>query len=198
MSPRADDDWTFGQATRTRAFWLLLLAGSSQPLISTALTFHHVSFMASRGLPAGVASAVFSVVAVAALAGTFTAGVLSDRFPVRYLLGAGQGLLLAAMAWSFTISATWEALVYGGLLGLSSGFGHTLQSVVWPNYFGRRHLGMIRSVAASSTIASAAVGPLPFGWLFDVTGSYDLPVLLFLALPVAAAVAAWSAVPPRK
>ena len=47
-------------------------------------------------------------------------------------------------------------------------------------------------------VASAALGPLPFGFLFDVSGSYTLAVSMFLALPAACAVAAFAAVPPRR
>lgn len=130
--------------------------------------------------------------------GTFLAGALADRFAVRYLLITAQGLLMSALLWSVAISMPWQALVYGGLLGLTSGFGLTLQSIVWPNYFGRRHLGSIRSVATASMIASAAIGPLPFGWLFDLTRSYSLGIVVFLALPAISAAAAAAATPPRR
>lgn len=195
---RREEEWTAGEAFRTSTFWLLMVAGASQPLISTALTFHHVSFMASRGLDATMASLVFTVMAPFSLAGTFLVGALADRFAVRHLLVTAQGLLMFALLWSVTISMPWQALVYGGLLGLTNGFGHTLQSIVWPSYFGRRHLGSIRSVAIASTIASAAIGPLPFGWLFDLTGSYSLGIVVFLALPAISAVAAAAAIPPRR
>lgn len=192
-----DDDWTLEDALRTRPFWLLMLAGSSQSLISTALTFHHVSFMTSLGLDPAMAATVFMMVAVCSLAGTFVVGVLSDRFAPRYLVAAGQVILMSAMLWSFTVSAPWQALVYGGLLGAASGFSLAL-TIVWANYFGRLNLGAIRSVAATSMIASAAVGPLPFGWMFDLTGSYRLPILVFLTLPAISALAAIAATPPRR
>lgn len=101
------------------------------------------------------------------------------------------------MLWSFTVSAPWEALVYGGLLGLTHGSSVAL-TIIWANYFGRRSLGTIRSVAATSMIASAAVGPLPFGWMFDLTGSYTLPMLVFLVLPAMSTVAAITARAPRR
>ena len=42
------------------------------------------------------------------------------------------------------------------------------------------------------------LGPLPFGFLFDLTSSYTLAVLLFLALPALCIVAAYMARPPKK
>ncbi len=164
---------------------------------SCAVSAARCAAAVSLGLDPAMAATVFMMVAVCSLAGTFVVGVLSDRFAPRYLLAAGQVILMSAMLWSFTVSAPWQALVYGGLLGAASGFSLAL-TIVWANYFGRLHLGAIRSIAATSMIASAAVGPLPFGWMFDLTGSYRLPILVFLTLPTISALAAMAASPPRK
>ncbi len=188
---------SLSEAMRTRAFWLLLFAGSSQSLISTGLIFHQVSLLASKGVPSGVAASVLSVMAPMSLFGIFVAGFMADRFPNRYLLAGGQALLAVAMLFTFIIASTWQALLYGALLGLTGGFLMSTTSVIWPNYFGRYHLGSIRGVATSSMVTSAALGPLPFGYLFDQTGSYSIAILIFLALPAACALAALMAKPPR-
>ncbi|HVQ76623.1 MAG TPA: MFS transporter [Candidatus Binatia bacterium] len=195
---RREDDWTLAEALRTRSFWLLLVATSPHSLISTALTFHHVAFMASLGVDSSIAAAVLAVLAPFAIAGTLLAGVLADRLPARYLLAANQGGLAATMIWSFFIGTAGPALVYGALLGATSGFSFTLQSTIWPTYYGRHHLASIRSVAATTTIAAAAIGPLPFGWLFDLTGSFRVPLLVFLILPAISGLAAMLATRPRK
>ena len=88
---------SLGKASRGRTFWLLLFAGSSLSLISTALTFHQVSFFTSKGIPSGVAASVFGIRAPMQILGTFVAGFMADRFPNRYLLAIGQGLLLATV-----------------------------------------------------------------------------------------------------
>ena len=188
---------SLGQASRGRTFWLLLFAGSSVPLISTALTFHQVSFLASKGIPSGVAASVFLIRAPMQILGTFVAGFMADRFPNRYVLACGQGLLLATMLWTFLISSAWQAFFYGAIIGLSVGFINTIRVVIWPNYYGRAHLGSIRGVVTASTVGFAALGPLPFGWIYDLTGSYSLAILVFLVLPIACAVAALLAQPPR-
>ena len=183
---------------RTRTFWLLLFAGSAPSLISTALTFHHVSFLASKGVSSGMAASVFVIMAPMQMLGIFIAGFMADRFPSRYLLAAGQMLLVAAMLWTFIITSAWRAFLYGAIIGLSNGFIMTISAVIWPNYYGRLHLGSIRGVATSAVVAFAALGPLPFGFVFDLTKTYSLAILIFLTLPVSCAVAALLARPPSR
>ena len=191
-------DWTVSEALRTRSFWLLMFAGSSQSLIGTALVFHNVSLLGSHGLGAGVAASVLSVFASTWLVGTFIAGLLSDRIPNRYVIVGGQATLALAMLLTLVIEQPWQAFVYGGLLGLTSGMLMTANAVIWPNYYGRTHLGTIRGLVTTSMVAFAALGPLPFGYLFDLTNSYTTAVVVFLVLPVACGVAALLAPPPRK
>ena len=187
---------TLKQALRTRSFWLLLFAGSAQNLIVTALIFHHVSLRGSKGISSGVAASVFSIMAPMFILGNFTAGFLADKFPNRYLLAIGQLLLATAMLSTFIIDSTWQAFVYGAAIGLSSGFLMNVFSVIWPNYYGRLHLGSIRGTVTAGMVAFAALGPLPFGFIFDLTSSYSRAILIFLTLPIACAVAGLMARPP--
>ena len=197
-STQHEVEWTLREAFHTPSFWLLLFAASSQSLIGTALVFHQVSLFADKGLDAGLAAVALTIMAMTALAGTFLAGLLTDRLPNRYVLATAQVLLIMAMLWTFVVSQPWEGLVYGGILGIGSGLYMTTSAVIWPNYFGRKHLGSIRGIATTSTVAFAALGPMPFGLLFDLTGSYSIPIISFLVLPVACAIAALLAIPPSK
>jgi len=191
-------DLSLGEALRTRTFWLLLFAAAAPSLISTALTFHHVSFLASKGIPSGTAAAIFGIMGPIQILGIFIAGFMADRFSNRYLLVIGQMFIAATILWTFLIASTWQAFLYGALLGLSNGFIMTISAVIWPNYYGRRHLGSIRGVTTSGMVVFAALGPLPFGLLFDLTGAYSLAIIIFLALPVSSAVAALLAYPPNR
>jgi len=111
-------------------------------------------------------------------------------------LAGAQILIAVPMLWSFVITAPWHALVYGGMLGLGGGFSMTINAVIWPNYFGRRQIGSIRGMATSAMVGFAALGPLPFAFLFELSGDYLVPILVFLILPVISSVAALAAVPP--
>ena len=181
------DDFSMREAMRTRAFWFLLLAGSSFSLIGTALTFHNVSLLTGKGLDAGTAAGVLSVMAASSIGANLASGYLNDRFPNRFILAAAQCVLVGAMLFTFMVSSAWLALVYGAVLGAGMGLGMNTNTVIWPNYFGRRNLGSIRGMAMTSTMAFAALGPLPFSVLYDLSDSYDLALLVFLALPAACA-----------
>lgn len=167
-------------------------------MIGTALVFHHVSVMDSRGLDALVAASTLSVIAPGALAGTFLAGFLCDRFPNRFILVGSQLILVFAMLLTLVMAHPWQAMVYGASLGLAGGILMTTAAVIWPNYYGRENLGAIRGVVTAGMVAAAALGPLPFGFLFDVSNSYTSAVLVFLILPVACAIAALMATPPQR
>jgi MFS family permease len=193
-----ETQWTLSEALRTRTLWLLLLSQLSAPLIMTGLTFNHVSIMETKGISAATAAIVLSIQAPVGLGGVFLAGYLSDRFDNRYLLIAAQAGLALAMVWTFVISGPWQAYIYGAILGLSGSISMIANAVIWPNYFGRRYIGSIRGVSMTAMVAFAALGPWPFGLIFTLTGSYDLVMTLFLALPCACAVSAFLARRPVK
>jgi MFS family permease len=191
------DDWTLRDALHTRAFWLVFGAAGSQSLVSTALVFHQAAVFDSRGLSAGVSAAVLSVMGPVSFAGTLIGGFLSDRFPNRLLLVVGQAVLGVGVLLAMVMTETWQALIYGGVIGFSSGGVITVAAVIWPNYYGRKHLGSIRGAAAMAMVAGAALGPLPFALTFDLTGSYTSVLAIFMVFPALSVVAALFAFPPK-
>ena len=62
-------------------------------------------------------------------------------------------------------------------------------SVVYANYFGRRHLGSIGGLAATIGIAGSALGPMPLGIARDLLGSYSTVLIGFAALPLVLGIA---------
>ena len=53
------------------------------------------------------------------------------------------------------------------LMGIANGFSLTLFGSVWPEVYGHRHLGAIRSVVVMVMICGTAVGPGVVGALLD-------------------------------
>jgi nitrate/nitrite transporter NarK len=49
--------------------------------------------------------------------------------------------------------------------------------VVWPTFYGRQNLGSIYGFTSAVGVLGAALGPLPFGIVFDSIGSYQSVLL---------------------
>ena len=192
-----EQSFSLKSALKTKTFYLLLFAGTSQSTISTALVFHQSSVIASKGLDPSFSAAIFGVMAPMALLGNFLAGFLVDKFPNRFVLASAQLILGVAMLMALMMSSPLQAITYGALLGLAGGMASITNAVIWPNYFGRKHLGSIRGIVTTAMVASAALGPWPFGILFDITGTYTWAILLGLALPITCAICAIAAIPPK-
>jgi len=188
--------FTLRQAMRTRALWLLMLASSAQSLVGTGLGFHQVSLLSDRGMSTATATGVFGVSAPMMIVGQFVSGFLADRFPIRYLIAFAQLLITGAVLLVFIISEPWHAYVYGVALGFGSGFVMNSLLAVWPQYFGREHLGSIRGVSHFATMAAAASGPLPLAAAFDLIGNYTYGLLAYAVLPPLCGIAALMATRP--
>ena len=188
---------SLAQASRTAAFWGLVGASVVPSLVVTGLAFNQVAILTDRGLPATLAATTFAVESAIGIPMALLAGWLTDRFPVRFVLAAGQLCLAIAMvALLASAGAPGLALLYSAWRGASSGLWMVAADVAWPAYFGRRHLGSIRSIGFSVGVTGAALGPLPFGLAYDLLGGYDPAIAALLILPILATIAVLLARPP--
>jgi MFS family permease len=197
--PISDEpSWTLGEALRTKTLWLLVLANISLPISFNALIFHNESLILDRGLDASIAAPVLSTIAPLVLVGNFIAGFMVEKIPGRFLLATSQAIIGLTMLWVIFMSQSWQAFVYGGLIGLAVGMSMTTNNVIWADYFGRTRLGSIRGVATTTMVTASAFGPLPFALIFDATNSHSTALVAFMVLPILSVAAAVMAVPPSR
>lgn len=195
--PRADDDdtpavveYTRGQALRTRAFWAVTAALSSQALVITGVTFHIVDIGAQAGLDEDAAVAVFLPIAVVSTVAGLVGGWAADRLPIKWMLVfmmSAQALgLLGASALSTSLG--FGAFVVG--LGLSGGLFAPISLVALPRFFGRTHLGAISGTVSMCLVIGSAVGPALMAASEDFAHSYRPALYAAVGLPVLAALLA--------
>ena len=178
--PSQDDvEWTRNEALRTQAFWLLVITFGISSIGVTGLNLHVFPYVNDLGHPPVVAATVMSVIASMQLASPIAWGVLAERIDARFaatlrFVVQGIGLALAIMTDNLFC-------LYAGFLlyGIGLGGNMVLPDILWANYFGRRSLGKVRGLGLLISQAVAAMGPPFFGFLFDLTGDYDLSFVLF-------------------
>ena len=160
-------DWTRREVVKDPLFWVLLTGVLAPPFIGTTIFYHQDYMTALNGWPDTFYARSLSVMALTTVIFALICGVLIDRFRASTIL---PFFLVPLSATCFVLGsggppATLVAAMV--LLGISYGFSSTLFGAVWPEVYGTRHLGAIRSLIVSAMVLSTAAGPGVTGTLID-------------------------------
>jgi MFS family permease len=164
-------------AIRSRRFISLYLAclicsfGVFVPFV------HLVPFAQDHGITAPMAALLLGVVGFGSTAGRFFLGTIADhmgreRSLVMMFVGMAASLSIWAVSadvWSLTIFALVYGVFYGGWVAV-------LPAVVM-DYFGGRNVSGIIGVLYTSVAFGTLIGPSAAGFVFDVSHSYELPIV---------------------
>jgi MFS family permease len=178
-----------------RQFWASLPGFAAIPFTLTALIFHQGLLASGLGLPLATFAAGFVLFAVMQVPGSVLGGKWTDRYSARSLLPwhvapAMLGIALLALAGS-----AWAVIIYLALAGFANGWSNVLRSAAIAEMVPATQLGSARSLAASATVLSTAVGPALFGFLHTLGWSAD--VLLWTAFALLALASASTFSPTR-
>jgi sugar phosphate permease len=174
--------WTLKEAIRTRSFWGILYSQLLLPLIVTGLTFHFISIMKSKNISATNAACVLGMLAMVSFPTTLFAGWILSKIKIHYAAMIISIFMASALCILLFFNSYFSAIIFVVLLGFAMGLQTVWGGLVWPNYFGTRYLGSIRSLAMTMTVIGSAVGPIPMGFTFDKTGSYRGALIFMIAL----------------
>lgn len=176
------------EAMKTRSFWLIsaaqLFAG-----LSIGMGPHFVAYLTGVGYTAAFAAAVISLYLVLTTAGTLLGGPIADRF------GARHALFFTFILSSLGMLGLHRVAHFPGLATnvLAGGFAAGAYVVQMPlvviESLGVKRLGSMLGVTGICYTLGAASGPIITGRVFDLTGSYSVPILSFLAMLVICALA---------
>jgi len=170
--------WSQFEVLRDPLFYGLLVAVLAPSFIGTTLFFHQDYLIELRGWDKLEYSASFTVMAIMTVIFALIAGRLVDRFSAISLLPTFLLPLAAACFAMWYIEAIYGSYVFMALLGISYGFSSTLFGALWPEVYGTKNLGSIRSITIACMVFGTAMGPGLTGYLIDLGTSYPLQILV--------------------
>jgi MFS family permease len=185
------------QATRTRAYWLLLGLNVLWAMAVTAITFHLIPLFEYHGLTEGIAVGTFTTLALSAAGMQLLGGFLADRYQLNTLLAISSLGFAVALVFLVSMRTAWMGFVYATIIGASQGLLAVVGGTIWVRYYGRSHLGKIRGTAMTAIVLGSSIGPFLMGYTFDQMASYSPSLLFFLVCFVIMAVGMLFATPPR-
>jgi MFS transporter, OFA family, oxalate/formate antiporter len=178
------------EALRSTAFYLLVLAFGLFFLNIGVVLLQTIPFLTDAGFTRSMAALMITAASIPSLLSKPIWGHFIDLLDARPLAAAGAattglGLLVIVLA----ARAGSPAMVCAGYVVLGIGWGGMvpLQEVIWARFFGRAHLGAVRSAALPFAILLSAAGPLVTSYYYDVVGNYDGALLAVAAASFASA-----------
>ena len=172
---------------RSATYWQLVVVFSLVMLGMGAVALHRIAAFMDRGLDPRLVAIATALDAGASGLTSFAAGLLARRIAPRFI--GASGCLLLAVASALTIVATDYPVMFASMIVFGMGIGVLIltQSLVWADYFGRRHLGSINGMVTPITLIFSAAGAPIAGYVRDMTGSYTPAWLVAIGLMVVGA-----------
>lgn len=182
--------WTKAEMLRSGLFFLMIPMIVGPAAWGTALFFQQVHLTEVKGWELVAFVALMPIYTVSSVFMTFFSGWAIDRFGVSRIVPFQMlpfALSFAVLAFADTIFMAGVGLV---IFGLGQGMQATGTSTFWAEYYGTRHIGAIKSVAAALMVFGSAIGPGVTGLLIDLGITFPeqmLPIALYYLVAAALA-----------
>ncbi|MBI4286671.1 MAG: MFS transporter [Chloroflexi bacterium] len=182
---------SLAQAVRTRQLWMLNGLYFCLGFTIYAVLVHIVIYATGLGISESRAVGILSVLGGLNIAGRVVMGSSGDRLGNRRTLMMSLVVLSLALVWLLFAREPWMLYLFAGVFGFTYSVT-LLESPMVAELFGLKSHGLLLAIvdAGGFTIGVTA-GPVVAGYLFDVTGSYQLSFLISLALTLVALVLTW-------
>jgi MFS family permease len=188
--PSPEDGLTLRDAIAHPAFWIL---GFGFVVCGWTMAFPNTHFLAyadDMGMSVLHAANTISATAIFSVLGSVLLGLAADRFRRTSVLALTYALRGLAFLLLLLLPSGNLLYVYGLVLGISWTATTPLTAAIAADRYGPKNLGFIFGSLFTFMNLGFGFGSLLGGVIFEVTGGYQLALLVNVALGIAAAIAA--------
>ena len=188
------DGWTLRQAMRTPHFWLLFLVYVFTGLGSFLVALHQLAFAVTMGFDKLYAAEVLGMGAFLSLPGVIITGIISDHIGRELSAVITYGTSITGVACAMLITGPDQHLLlwlHSCFFGLTWGARGPAITAKTADLFPGPQLGTILGAITIGTGIGAASGAWMAGWIFDLTGSYQVAFGLSIFFYACGGVAFW-------
>jgi len=153
---------------------------------------HLVPFARDHGIAASTAALLLGVIGIGSTAGRFFLGTIADRMGrERSLLMMFVGMAASLSIWALSANV-WSLAGFAFVFGVFYGGWVAVLPAVVMDYFGGRNVSGMIGVLYTSVAFGTLIGPSAAGFAFDLSHSYELPIIASAATNILAAlIVAW-------
>jgi len=188
-------DWSVAEAMRTRHFWLLFTVYGLTSIGSFLVSLHQLAFAVDRGFDPLYAAFVLGLGSLLALPGVILTGTISDYIGREGAAILAYAISIAGVAAALLIDNADQHLLFwlhACFFGITWGARGPAITAKTADLFGGPRLGTILGMITIGSGLGAGLGAWGAGFLFDLTGSYQLGFILSIAAYTTGACVFWA------
>lgn len=162
----------------TRAFVTLVVMYFMWGIAYAIVLVHLVAYATDFGMSSAAAASLISVLGLASVFGRLIMGGISDRIDTRKLFVVCFCFLTLSVLWLMSISSSWMFYVFAAVFGFFYGGNTPLWPATVSRYFGLESMGAVFGILLLGATTGSALGSPLGGFVFDVTKSYYIALLI--------------------
>ena len=184
VAPASMSGMSVADALRTPAFYLLAISTAAFGATLSAWIVHQIPHLQNVGFSLQTAALIGGIYGLFQIGLRIVSGWLADivgrrRLYVASFLLQGLGMLIFA---NLTASRVWLLPFYYLTFALGHAIWVVLQQTMVADYFGTRRFATLRGLSSTLQMPFGVVSPFLAGWMFDLTGSYQLIFTIYAAV----------------
>lgn len=174
-----NDGFTTMEALGNKYFWIIAIIYAAQFAAISGLQVHFIPLLEGLEYSTTEAATIFGFIFFLSGIGRITAGSLADVLDHRIILGSLLSFQVISLVILIQINISEHFLL--GLFSLifGIGFGGTipLRPFVLARLFGPHSQAAILGLLQGFSIGASVVGPIFYGWIFDINTSYYYAII---------------------
>ena len=172
---REDADYTWQEAIRTRAFWLITLGHAGTSIVVVTLTVHLGPMLTDLGYSLQMVAWVVSTYTGVGAVFTLIGGYIGDRVPIHLALFGFSIVQSVAVVILLAANTVPLMFLFAVVMGVGFGGRAPMTTAIRGVYFGRRAFASITGVSMIPMNVLMLAFPLFAGIMFDQVGDYIIP-----------------------
>ena len=177
--------FSFKEAVYTVQFWIASMIFFCYGFGFFAILVHIVPYAIELEISAIITANILAVMGMTSILGNYVLGSVADRIGNRHVFIIGSVLMAAALLWLVPAREEWILYLFAIVFGFAVGGMSAAESPMIARLFGVSSHGLIYGVIHVGFTIGAALGPFLSGYIFDITGGYQVAFLVCATLAIA-------------
>ncbi len=166
------------EAASTRQFWLIFSVFFFFGFCAFVVLLHMVPHATDMGISAVTAANILALWGGLMILGRIVLGSIADKIGARQIFIFGFVIFSVCLFFLANAKDLWSLYILSVLMAFAQGGMGACESILTAEVFGLKALGIILGALCVGFTLGAGIGPLIAGYIFDISGKYDMAFIL--------------------